>query len=187
MQMLPLTVRSQKQHFQLISSSEDWRTVRVSHVKIAKLLGGLNCELSTVLWPISNLSSLFLSAVVKRCPASSQNTGATIKPHLSGAGTLGSRDNPKKYYWLNQFYRLPFLYFSNCSMFFKDIGISSSYSINFRITRFFLFLFFFNFFGVGGLLDRNENTNLWQTFCQNELEWVKQKNSRSNTAVIQCN
>lgn len=105
MQMLPLTMRSQKQHFQLISSSEDWRTVRVSHVKIEKSLGGLNCELSAVLWPISNLSSLVLSEVVKRCPASSQNTGATIKPHLSGAGTLGSTDSPRQHYWLNQFYK----------------------------------------------------------------------------------
>lgn len=63
-----------------------------------KIIRGLNCELNTVLRPTSNLSSLFLSEVVKRCPASSQNTDATIKPHLSGAGTLGSTDDPKELY-----------------------------------------------------------------------------------------
>lgn len=29
-----------------------------------------------------------------------------------------------------------------------------------------------------------KNTNLWRTFCQNELEWVKQKNSRPNISVV---
>lgn len=83
-QMLPLTVRSQKQHFQFrgLKNSQGFSCKNSRIIRRTELW----TECSTV----TNIKSVRFVPVwsCERFP-----------------GTLGSKDNPKEYYWLNQFYK----------------------------------------------------------------------------------